>query len=377
MRNLTRTLQDVQMPFGASIGEQSSFDSLNNGALHPISYLDVGELFAGAGGMALGASMAEYAGIRFRHVWATDNNRDACETFRFNFNHKGVNVIRKDVEELDFTRLAHIDGLIFGFPCNDFSVVGEKKGINGRFGGLYRYGVEALRLLKPKFFVAENVSGLTSVNKNNDFARILSDLKNVSEDVRYDVYPKLYKFEEYGVPQRRHRVIIVGFRSDLGISFEPPEPSCSVPVSVAEALEGIAEDAMNNERTSQNPRVVERLRYIKPGQNAFTADLPSHLRLNMRSGAMISQIYRRLVADEPAYTITGSGGGGTHVYHWEEDRALTNRERARLQTFPDGFIFHGSKESVRKQIGMAVPPTGARPIFEAVAAAMLTKVAQC
>ena len=80
----------------------------------------------------------------------------------------------------------------------------------------------------------------------------------------------------------------------------------------------------------------------------------------------MSQIYKRLNPDLPAYTITGSGGGGTHVYHWSEPRALTNRERARLQTFPDNYIFEGSKESVRKQIGMAVPCKGAKIIFESI-----------
>jgi DNA (cytosine-5)-methyltransferase 1 len=83
-------------------------------------------------------------------------------------------------------------------------------------------------------------------------------------------------------------------------------------------------------------------------------------------GAKISQIYKRLDPTKPSYTVTGSGGGGTHVYHWDEPRALTNRERARLQTFPDDFIFHGSKESVRKQIGMAVPVDGAKIILEAL-----------
>ena len=83
-------------------------------------------------------------------------------------------------------------------------------------------------------------------------------------------------------------------------------------------------------------------------------------------GATISQIYKRLDPTKPAYTVTGSGGGGTHIYHWSENRALTNRERARLQTFPDDFVFEGNKESVRKQIGMAVPCDGAKIIFEAV-----------
>ena len=124
-------------------------------------------------------------------------------------------------------------------------------------------------------------------------------------------------------------------------------------------------NAPNNEQTKQSAVVVERLKYIKPGQNAFNADLPDELKLNVR-GAKISQIYKRLDPNKPAYTVTGSGGGGTHIYHWSEPRALTNRERARLQTFPDDYVFEGSKESVRKQIGMAVPCKGAKIIFEAI-----------
>jgi DNA (cytosine-5)-methyltransferase 1 len=122
---------------------------------------------------------------------------------------------------------------------------------------------------------------------------------------------------------------------------------------------------VNNELTRQSQQVIERLQFIKPGENAFTAALPEKLRLNVK-GAKISQIYKRLDPSKPAYSVTGSGGGGTHIYHWKQNRALTNRERARLQTFPDSFVFCGSKESVRKQIGMAVPPLGVKVIFEAV-----------
>ena len=111
--------------------------------------------------------------------------------------------------------------------------------------------------------------------------------------------------------------------------------------------------------------VIERLKHIKPGENAWTANLPKDLKLKVKS-AKLSMIYKRLDPDKPAYTITGSGGGGTHMYHWSENRALTNRERARLQTFPDEFVFHGSKESVRRQIGMAVPVDGAKTILEAI-----------
>ena len=93
--------------------------------------------------------------------------------------------------------------------------------------------------------------------------------------------------------------------------------------------------------------------------------MPEEIKLKVK-GAKISQIYKRLEPDKPAYTVTGSGGGGTHMYHYEENRALTNRERARLQTFPDDFEFIGSREKVRRQIGMAVPCRGAKIIFEAI-----------
>ena len=132
-----------------------------------------------------------------------------------------------------------------------------------------------------------------------------------------------------------------------------------------EALNNIPLNAYNNELTKNSKQVIERLKYIKPGKSAFNSNIPKHLQLNVQ-GAKISQIYRRLAPNKPSYTVTGSGGGGTHVYHWKENRALTNRERARLQTFPDNFIFEGSKESVRKQIGMAVPVKGAKMIFDAM-----------
>ena len=111
--------------------------------------------------------------------------------------------------------------------------------------------------------------------------------------------------------------------------------------------------------------VRKRLEHTNPGQNAWNADIPPEYALNVKK-AHLSMIYRRLVENEPAYTITGNGGGGTHGYHWIEPRALTNRERARLQSFPDDFVFEGGEDSVRRQIGMAVPPLAAKIIFEAI-----------
>jgi len=303
--------------------------------------------------------------LQIEHIWATDYDKDACETYKNNIKPKSV--IHKDIRKLDFEKLkqdyGEIDCLTFGFPCNDFSSVGEQKGLQGAFGALYEYCVNALNIFKPKYFVAENVSGLRNANEGEAFTLILNSFKNAG----YKIYPNLYRFEKYGVPQKRHRVIIVGIRNDLSIKFGIPSPKkySNIDNSVKTALANIPCNATNNDMTAQSPVVVERLKYIKEGENAFTAKLPEHLRLNVK-GAKISQIYKRLKADEPAYTITGSGGGGTHVYHYKENRALTNRERARLQTFTDDFTFCGSKESVRKQIGMAVPPKGIQVIFEAL-----------
>lgn len=328
----------------------------------------LGELFCGPGGLAYGASTAriELKNYRIEHAWANDYDSDTCNTYRHNIcPNEPDSVICGDVRKIDLESLLPIDALAFGFPCNDFSVVGEQKGFDGKFGPLYSYGVKVLKSHKPDWFLAENVGGLRSANEGNAFQAILNDMRKAG----YRVYPNLYKFEEYGVPQARHRVIIVGIREDLPYEFKIPStaPYADADVTCRTAIEQppIPVDAYNNEMTKQSAAVVERLQHIKPGQNAFTADLPDHLKLNVR-GAKISQIYKRLDPEKPAYTVTGSGGGGTHIYHWSENRALTNRERARLQTFPDHYHFQGSKESVRKQIGMAVPCEGARIIFEAI-----------
>lgn len=328
----------------------------------------LGELFCGPGGIAWGATHADIGNPEYTivHQWANDYDADTCATYRANICPDAPETVyHEDIRKFDMSKLAPIDALAFGFPCNDYSVVGEQKGMDGVYGPLYSYGVKALRHFRPQWFLAENVGGLRNANDGKAFAKILAELKGAG----YRITPHLYKFEEYGIPQARHRLIIVGIREDLDVTFRVPSttPYAGVDNTCRTAIEvpPIPADALNNERTRQSPAVVERLQYIRPGQNAFTADLPEHLRLNVR-GAKISQIYKRLDPNKPAYTVTGSGGGGTHIYHWTENRALTNRERARLQTFPDTYHFHGSKESVRKQIGMAVPCQGARIIFEAI-----------
>lgn len=324
----------------------------------------LGELFCGPGGIAVGASLAEANGYKIEHAWATDYHPDTCNTYRMNiFPNNPEKVVCHDIRTLDYDKLAEIsdvDALAFGFPCNDFSQVGERKGVDGEYGPLYTYCAKAVRKFKPKWFLAENVGGLSSSNEGKAFVSILNEFRECG----YTLYPHLYKFEQYGVPQARHRIIIIGIRHDLEVDFKIPAPT-GVTKTAEEALSNIPADAPNQVKTKQSKTVIERLNHIKPGQNAFNANIPEHLQLKVR-GAKISQIYKRLDPAKPSYTVTGSGGGGTHMYHWDEPRALTNRERARLQTFPDYHYFCGSKESIRRQIGMAVPAEGVQQIFEAL-----------
>lgn len=332
----------------------------------------LGELFCGPGGLSLGATKARVISSEdevfdIKHGWSSDYDNDSCQTYLQNISEADEQtVFNSDVIDLEIGDLPDIDAFAYGFPCNDFSLVGEQKGFNGKYGPLYTYGIKVIERFSPKFFVAENVGGMSSANGGKAFETIKAALRNCGGG--YTLVAHKYKSEEYGVAQTRHRIIMVGIRNDLDVTFKVPAPTTIKPYkTVKEILEvpPIKGDAPNNELTRQSARVVERLKLIKPGENVWTADLPKHLQLNVK-GARLSQIYKRLHPDKPSYTITGSGGGGTHGYHHVEHRALTNRERARIQSFPDDYVFSGSKESVRKQIGMAVPPQLSHIIFEAI-----------
>ena len=341
-----------------------------NSAEKITSTFKLGELFCGPGGLGLGAVQAKIqkkdSVYNIEHEWASDYDLDSCKTYARNISRHPESVICQDVRTLRIEDLPSIDAFAYGFPCNDFSLVGKQKGFDGKFGPLYTYGVKVLDHFEPKFFLAENVGGIASANDGEAFKRILFDFEKAG--CGYNLTVHLYKAEEYDIPQTRHRIIIVGIDKRLNLRFKVPAPTTSVnPKTAREALENppIHPHIPNQELTKQSRLVVERLRHIKPGQNVWNAALPKHLKLNVK-GAKLSQIYKRLHPDLPAYTITGSGGGGTHGYHWKEPRALTNRERARIQTFPDNFVFSGSKESVRRQIGMAVPPKLSEQIFCAI-----------
>ena len=332
-----------------------------------------GELFCGPGGMSHGAKETKVTSFgeeySFQHKWALDNDSDSCETYKNNINPDRI--IHDDIREFNkklknnIEHLQKVDAIGFGFPCNDFSNLGEKNGLLGKYGPLYKEALKIVDYVNPKFFVAENVTGIKSADRGNSFEIIKRDMELKG---RYRVYSHLYHFEKYGIPQKRHRYILVGIREDFKFNYSPPAPTTPQEhdyISSRSVIENIPKNAPNHDYYQTSFIVEQRLRNIKPGFNAFNSEIPKEYSLNVK-GAKLSNIYRRLHPDKPSYTVTGSGGGGTKMYHWKDPRPLTNRERARLQTFPDNYIFHGKPESVRKQIGMAVPPKAAKIVFTSI-----------
>jgi len=188
----------------------------------------LGELFCGPGGLALGAlkSKVKKRGVLYKieHAWATDYHQASCNTYIKNLcPNNPETVICKDVRDLNLARLRNIDAFAYGFPCNDFSVVGEKRGFDGEFGPLYTYGIEILNMFRPKFFLAENVGGIASSNHGIAFQQILYDLKNAGNGYTLTVH--YYHAEKYGIPQMRHRIIIVGIDKTASLSFKVPKPT--------------------------------------------------------------------------------------------------------------------------------------------------------
>jgi len=308
-------------------------------------------LFSGCGGLDLGFHKCGY-----ETVWANDFNEWAAQTFTHNFGdvmHCG-NI--EDIDPYTDKSIPDCDIILGGFPCQDFSMIWKRPGLDGERGNLYKSFLRFIDAKKPKAFVAENVKGLLSANKGKAIETIIKDFESIAPG--YLVKIQLYNFAGYGVPQLRERVLIVGIRKDTEFGFVHPKATHGlnrIPyVTAGEALEGSENVPFNNERMNIQPKTIEKLKMISEGGN-FT-DISKEHPLYVKG--MISHVYRRIHREEPSKTIIAAGGGGTWGYHYPEPRALTNRERARLQSFPDNFYFVGSNAEVRRQIGNAVPPDG-------------------
>jgi DNA (cytosine-5)-methyltransferase 1 len=313
-------------------------------------------LFSGCGGLDLGFHLEGY-----KTVWANDFSEWAVETYKKKF---GDVIVHGDITKIDPYNdhsIPDCDLILGGFPCQDFSIIWKQPGLNGSRGGLYKHFLDFIAAKKPKAFIAENVKGILTANGKKAIETIIKDFESMAPG--YLVKPHLYNFAEYGVPQFRERVLIVGIRLDTGFNFNHPKPthgpSTDIPyVTAGDALKDANLIPLNNEHINSASKTIELLKLIPEGGN-FT-DIPKDNPLYVKG--MISHVYRRINRNEPSKTIIAAGGGGTWGYHYPEPRPLTNRERARLQSFPDDFEFIGSVTEVRRQIGNAVPPEGVRAV---------------
>ena len=323
-------------------------------AITPLSKYQSIELFAGAGGMALGM---EKAG--FEHILLNDFDRFATQTLKKN--RPNWNVIHGDIAKIDFRPYKNsVDLLTGGFPCQAFSYAGKKMGMEDTRGTLFYEFARALKESMPKVFLAENVRGLLS----HDKGRTLQTMVEVFESMGYELLePRVLKAIHYRVPQKRERLFIVGIKKEYAskVTFQWPEGSSKV-YTLKDALkkgELFDSDVPVSEGQKYPDKKRKILELIPPG--GYWRDLPVELQKEymMKSfylGGGKTGIARRIAWDEACLTLTCSPAQKqTERCHPEETRPFQVREYARIQTFPDDWVFEGSTTQQYKQIGNAVP----------------------
>lgn len=309
-------------------------------------------LFSGCGGLDLGFIQA---GAEI--IWANDHDHYACETYRHNI---GGHIIEGDIADVFETMPCGADGVIGGFPCVDFSGLGKRRGLEGESGGLYQHLINAICRCNPAWFLAENVPRLLSDNGAWDI------IHKAFSSLGYQLSPVVINFADYGVAQKRRRLLIVGTQFDWML----PLPTTPQHITVGEVFEGIPPDAPNNEKFDLTDREAKLLPFINEGENLRIAyERSSEVRrVSNYRNPPFNDIMRRLSYNLPAWTITGAvtAGGGLCRFHPKEDRVCTMREMAALQGFPHNFLFKGSRASIRGQIANAVPPLGIRRIAKSL-----------
>lgn len=310
------------------------------------------ELFAGAGGLALGL---EEAGLDC--VMLNEIDKNACQTLRVN--RPKWNVIEGDVAKLDFKKFkGQIDVLTGGFPCQAFSYAGKKLGFEDARGTLFYEFARAVKEVKPLIAVGENVRGLLTHEKGKTLAGMISILEELGYNV---VPPQVLKAIFYNVPQKRERLLIVAIRKDLKIDFEFPAPNKKI-LTIKDALKkGVLfeKDVPKSDGQKYPKDKSDVMRLVPPG--GYWRDLPlaiqkSYMKQSFYLGGGKTGMARRMSWDEPSLTLTcAPAQKQTERCHPDETRPFTVREYARIQTFPDDWDFAGSVTSQYKQIGNAVP----------------------
>jgi DNA (cytosine-5)-methyltransferase 1 len=326
------------------------------------SYASV-ELFAGAGGLAVGLEKAGLSNILLSEI-----DKNACATLRKN--RPEWNVIEGDVANIDFTSFkGKVDVLTGGFPCQAFSFAGKRLGFEDARGTLFFEFARAVKETQPLICVGENVRGLFQ----HEAGKTIEGMVSVLNELGYDVIPpRVLKAIFYNVPQKRERVFIVGLRKDAGLKFDWPLEKKEV-LTVKDALKkgSLYETDVPVSMGQAYPKSKrEIMELIPPG--GYWRDLPIDLQKSYMKGSFHlsggkTGMARRISWDEPCLTLTcAPAQKQTERCHPEETRPFTVREYARIQTFPDDWSFEGSLTSQYAQIGNAVPVNLAEAVGKSI-----------
>lgn len=326
----------------------------------PNKKFSVLELFAGAGGLGLGL---EKAGLKC--VALNEMDKWACETLRQN--RPNWNVLEGDIKNFNFSKYENkVDVVTGGFPCQAFSYAGKKLGLNDTRGTLFYEFARAVNEVKPKICLGENVKGLLSHEKG----KTLEGMISVLDEIGYNVVSptQVLKAINYNVPQKRERLILIGVRKDIDLKYKYPLPYAEI-YNLSDALKKgkLFDSDVPKSEGSKYPKHKKDILDLVP-QKGYWRDLPldiqkEYMQKSFYLGGGKTGMARRIGWDEPCLTLTCSPAQKqTERCHPEETRPFTVREYARIQTFPDDWIFTGSVSQQYKQIGNAVPVNLAKEI---------------
>lgn len=290
-------------------------------------------LFSGCGGLDLGFQGGfkflnkKYIKNNFKIIWANDIDKHACETYFKNIKEKIIcddienilknkNIFKKDIAE-------DVDLVVGGFPCQDFSFAGKRQGVNTKRGQLYKSMIKIIKKVSPKMFLVENVKGLLSIDEGKVFNQMIKDFEKIGYIVSY----KLFAISDFGIPQKRERIILIGTKKGVLPKFIFPKKYMQKHVCIQDVLAD--------------------LEYCDEG--SVSNHYWSKAKKNKGQG--------NIVVNKNGLSPTiRSEHHGNIEFHWNEKRRLSAREVARIQSFPDNFVFYSSTTSAYKQVGNAVAP---------------------
>lgn len=316
------------------------------------------DLFSGAGGMSLGFDQAG-----FHNIFSVEFNKQIAETYKRNFPNHNLHI--GDISQLsknDILRLMNgktVDVVVGGPPCQGFSMAGNpgRTFIDDPRNRLFKEFVRVVSIINPQIFVMENVARLVTHNKGNTIKEIEESFTKLGYNVQF----KILQAANYSVPQKRQRVIIVGTKKELAFNYPSPQKKL---ISVKSAIDdlpdlksGETSHISNHTAMKHSKQMLTKMSYVPDGGDR------NSIPIEIRPTSGDSRKYIRYNSSKPAFTVTGDN---RKIFHYSQNRALTARELARLQTFPDSFIFYGTSGSIQQQIGNAVPPKLAAKIAYAI-----------